>query len=67
MANATFGQKDKSVLFIQRRALALKVCNSSKPDSVVILKGDVVVIPETLVPEMLDLLHEGHLGTTKME
>ena len=50
-----------------RDELSLKLCNSSQPDSIVLLKGDLVVIPEVLITEMLDLLHEGHLGTTKMK
>ena len=53
--------------FSLRDELSIKVCNNSQPDSVVLMKGDLVVIPDSLVTEVLDLLHEGHLGTTKMK
>jgi hypothetical protein len=30
-----------------------------------LMKGQWIVIPETLLPEMLDQVHEGHMGITK--
>ena len=51
-----------------RNELSLKVCNSKRGHkSVVVMKGDQVIVPKSLVPDMLTQLHEGHAGSSKMK
>ena len=51
-----------------RHELSVKVCNTEDSGkNVVLTRGDLVVIPNSLVAEILLQLHEGHIGTTKMK
>ena len=51
-----------------RHELSVKVCSAvNSENSIVLTKGDLVVIPSSLVAGMLQQLHEGHVGTTKMK
>ena len=45
--------------------LSVKVCSRDGKD-IVIMKGNNVVMPHSLVREFLDQIHEGHIGTKQM-
>ena len=49
-----------------RDELSLKYCSHDKK-STVVLKSGLVVIPETLVQDVLLQIHSGHLGASKMK
>lgn len=47
--------------------LTLKYCHDNDDNSIVIMRGDRVVIPESLIDSLLRHLHEGHIGSKKMK
>ena len=49
-----------------REQLSIKRCSSDE-QSDVILKGDLLVIPDSLVENLLLQLHDGHIGGSKMK
>ena len=51
--------------YTMRDELSVKLC-SSTPDSAVLMRGDRIILPNSLVIDFLDQLHEGHLGIKKM-
>ncbi len=50
-----------------RGELSTKVCSHNDSNSTVICKNNLVLIPNELVPAILEQLHEGHIGSTKMK
>ena len=51
-----------------RGEFSLKVCNLQKGhNSIVVMKGYQVIIPQSLIPDMLLQLHKGYAGSTKMK
>ena len=54
--------------FSMRAELSLKICNQKQgSSSIIVMKGDRVIIPQVLISHMLHQLHEGHMGASKMK
>ena len=66
--NSWSGPADRKILpfYGMRDQLSTKRC-SREEDSDVVLKGELVVIPECLVEQILLQVHDGHLGCSKMK
>ena len=50
-----------------RAELSMKLCRVAEPDSKVVLRGDRIIIPSTLRKEVMQQVHEGHMGAQKMK
>ena len=50
-----------------RDELSTKICSTDSHKSTIICKSDLVLIPPALVPQVLEQLHEGHIGSKKMK
>ena len=54
--------------FSMRAELSLKICNQKQgSSSIIVMKGDHIIILQKLVSHMLHQLHEGHMGASKMK
>ena len=45
----------------------MKICSNNDSNSIIICKNDLVLILDKLVLTILEQLHEGHIGSTKMK
>ena len=49
-----------------RDELSTKICSTDSHKSTIICKSDLVLIPPALVPQVLEQLHEDHIGSKKI-
>ena len=59
--------KDLKPYYSFRDELSTKVCSNDDSKSVVVCKNNLVLIPKVLILPILEQLHEGHIGSTKMK